>query len=167
MIGIDLMCMLINSIANEDAKIIVNMDLGQIAPISCGCPMRDIIKSGIVPVCTLTKVFRYGEGGLYKMATDAYDKKFYINQFDYNKDRISVGANKDYTYVRYNGEVSQIIDEYKKFLNRGIKPRDIAVVTCWNVTEFGTINLNNEIQKIVNPNNNEKVVEKTIRKAKS
>ena len=165
MIGIDLMCMLINAIANDNARIIINMDLGQIAPISCGCPMRDIINSGIIPVCNLTKVFRYGEGGLYKMATDAYDKKFYIGELDYNKDRVSVGKNNDYTYVRYNGEVQQVVDEYKKFLNRGIKPIDIAVITCWNVTDFGTINLNNEIQKIVNPDIQEgKFIKKTIRK---
>ena len=165
MIGIDLMCMLINAIANDNARIIINMDLGQIAPISCGCPMRDIINSGIIPVCNLTKVFRYGEGGLYKMATDAYDKKFYIGELDYNKDRVSVGKNNDYTYVRYNGEVQQVVDEYKRFLDRGIKPIDIAVITCWNVTDFGTINLNNEIQKIVNPDIQEgKFIKKTIRK---
>lgn len=165
MIGIDLMCMLINAIANDNARIIINMDLGQIAPISCGCPMRDIINSGIIPICNLTKVFRYGEGGLYKMATDAYDKKFYIGEFDYNKDRVSVGKNNDYTYVRYNGEVQQVVDEYKRFLDRGIKPIDIAVITCWNVTDFGTINLNNEIQKIVNPDIQEgKFIKKTIRK---
>ena len=165
MIGIDLMCMLINAIANDNARIVINMDLGQIAPISCGCPMRDIINSGIVPICNLTKVFRYGEGGLYKMATDAYDKKFYIGELDYNKDRVSVGKNNDYTYVRYNGEVQQVVDEYKRFLDRGIKPIDIAVITCWNVTDFGTINLNNEIQKIVNPDIKEgKFIKKTIRK---
>ena len=165
MIGIDLMCMLINAIANDNARIIINMDLGQIAPISCGCPMRDIINSGIIPICNLTKVFRYGEGGLYKMATDAYDKKFYIDELDYNKDRVSVGKNNDYTYVRYNGEVQQVVDEYKRFLDRGIKPIDIAVITCWNVTDFGTINLNNEIQKIVNPDIQEgKFIKKTIRK---
>lgn len=165
MIGIDLMCMLINAIANDNARIIINMDLGQIAPISCGCPMRDIINSGIIPICNLTKVFRYGEGGLHKMATDAYDKKFYIGELDYNKDRVSVGKNNDYTYVRYNGEVQQVVDEYKRFLDRGIKPIDIAVITCWNVTDFGTINLNNEIQKIVNPDIQEgKFIKKTIRK---
>ena len=165
MIGIDLMCMLINAIANDNARIIINMDLGQIAPISCGCPMRDIINSGIIPICNLTKVFRYGEGGLYKMATDAYDKKFYIGELDYNKDRVSVGKNNDYTYVRYNGEVQQVVDEYKRFLDRGIKPIDIAVITCWNVTDFGTINLNNEIQKIVNPDIQEgKFIKKTIKK---
>lgn len=168
MIGIELLCMLINCIANKDSKIIVNMDLGQIAPISYGCPMRDIVKSNIAPVCTLNQVFRYGEGGLYKMATDAYDMKFYINQFDYeNNDRISIGENKDYTYVKYNGQIEQIIEEYKKFLDRGINPIDICVITCWNVTDFGTINLNNKIQEIVNPEIIEgKYIEKTIKNQK-
>lgn len=166
MIGIDLMCMLINTIANPNARIVVNMDLGQIAPISCGCPMRDIINSGIVPICKLTKVFRYGEGGLYKMATDAYDKKFYLPNGWETEDRISVGVNKDYTFVRYDGTVEQVIEEYKKFINKGYKASDIAVITPWNVTELGTINLNNQIQAIVNPRNTDNVIEKTIRKHK-
>lgn len=166
MIGIDLMCMLINTIANPNARIVVNMDLGQIAPISCGCPMRDIINSGIVPICKLTKVFRYGEGGLYKMATDAYDKKFYLPNGWETEDRISVGVNKDYTFVRYDGTVEQVIEEYKKFINKGYRASDIAVITPWNVTEFGTINLNNQIQAIVNPRNTDNVIEKTIRKHK-
>ena len=51
MIGIDLMCMLINAIANDNARIIINMDLGQIAPISCGRRMSDMINSGIIPMC--------------------------------------------------------------------------------------------------------------------
>ena len=166
MIGIDLMCMLINTIANPNARIVVNMDLGQIAPISCGCPMRDIINSGIVPICKLTKVFRYGEGGLYKMATDAYDKKFYLPNGWETEDRISVGVNKDYAFVRYDGTVEQVIEEYKKFINKGYKASDIAVITPWNVTELGTINLNNQIQAIVNPRNTDNVIEKTIRKYK-
>jgi len=152
MVGVELLNMLIMSITNPNCKLLFNGHLGQITPISCGCPMRDMIKSGVVPTLSLSKVFRYGEGGLYKMATDADDGKFYIKDLDYNnKDRISIGTNKDYTYVRYNGEVDQVIDEYKRFLDRKIKPIDISIVTLWNITEFGSINLNNKIQEIVNP----------------
>ena len=166
MIGIDLLCMLINHIGNPNIKILVNMDLGQIAPISCGCPMRDIIRSGLVKVCNLTKVFRYGEGGMSKMATDAYDKNFYIQDF-FNEDRKVIGKNNDYTYIKYNGSISQIIDEYKELYERGIKPIDIAVITPWNITDFGCINLSNEIQKIVNPDIIEgKFIETTVRKQK-
>ena len=99
------------------------------------------------------------------MATDAYDMKFYINQLDYkNKDRLSIGENKDYTYVRYNGEVEQVIDEYSRFIKRGIKPDDIAIITPWNITDFGCINLSNKIQALVNPSVRENdFVEKKIR----
>lgn len=152
MISIDLLCMLINAIENPNVRIYFNLDLGQIPPIGVGCPLRDIIQSGIVPTCSLTKVFRYGEGGLYKMATDAYDKKFYINELDpNNNDRVSIGKNKDYTYVKYDGTVEQVLNEYKKFLDRKIKPIDITIITPWTVTDFGTVCLNNEIQNIVNP----------------
>ena len=150
MIGIDLMLMFIHAMANPNVRIVINLDLGQIAPISCGCPMRDIIYSNIIDTCVLSKCFRYGEGGLAKMATDAYDMKFYIKDV-MGQNRATVGKNNDYTYVKSDGTVEQIINEYDRFLKRGIKPEDICVITCWNVTEFGTINLNNLIQKKVNP----------------
>ena len=163
MIGIDLMLMLIRAMSNPNLRIIINLDLGQIAPISCGCPMRDIIQSGMIDICGLTKVFRYGEGGLSKMATDAYNMKYYIKDF-INENRVSIGKNNDYTYVRYTGEVEQILDEYEKLIKRGIKPEDICVITPWNVTQFGTININNLIQNMINPKlNKDKMVSRKFK----
>lgn len=165
MVGVELLNILINSIKNPNCKLLFNGHLGQISPIQCGCPMRDMVNGGVVPTLSLSKVFRYGEGGLYKMATDADNGKFYLEDLDYmNKDRISIGVNNDYTYIRYNGEIEQVIEEYKKLLERGIKPIDISVVTIWNITDFGSINLNNKIQELVNPKTeNGKYVEIKVR----
>lgn len=150
MLGIDLMLMLIRSLANPNVRIIINLDLGQIAPISCGCPLRDIIYSNILNINTLSFVFRYSGGGMAKMTTDAYDGKFYISEF-MNESRAVVGKDEDYVYVRYDGTTNQIIDEYKKLIAEGAKPEEICVITPWNVTEFGTVNINNLIQAEVNP----------------
>lgn len=165
MISDELMMMFIQTIGNPDARIVVNLDLGQIAPLSCGCPMRDLIKSEKLPVCKLTKVFRYGDGGLSKMATDAYAQKFYLPDGWESKDRISVGKDNDYTFVKYDGTLEQVVGEYQRFLKKGYKPEDIAIITPWNVTELGTININNEVQALVNPvKYGDKYIEKTIRK---
>ena len=40
------------------------------ASISCGNIVQDIIDSKIVPIVNLTKVFRYGIGGIATVATD-------------------------------------------------------------------------------------------------
>lgn len=151
MIGISLMLMVIRAMSNPNVRILINLDLGQIAPIACGCPMRDIIYSGMVDINTLTTVFRYSGGGMSKMTTDAYDGKFYIGEF-MNKDRVVIGKDKDYVYTRYDGTTDQIMREYKWLMKTyGAKPEEICVITPWNVTEFGTININNLIQAEVNP----------------
>ena len=163
MIGIDLMLMFIRAMINPNVRIVINLDLGQIAPISCGCPMRDIIYSNIIDVNTLSEVFRYKDKGLAKMVSDAYDGKFYIGDF-MNEDRVELGKNKDYVYVRFDGTLDQVMREYQTLLDSGIKPDDICVITPWNISDFGSININNLIQSRINPKiNNDKTISRKYR----
>ena len=169
MIGLDVMSMLVNSLTNPDCRIIINLDLRQIPPISCGCPLRDMIVSDIIDVNKLSHVFRYNKGGLSKMASDSHDQMYYIKDFA-NKDREVLGDDKDYTYLKYSGDVestiSQILSEYRKYMNPpyNAKPEDICVITPWNVQPLGAINLNNKIQEMVNPKlNKDKIVVRKIR----
>lgn len=151
MIGLDVMCLLINAITNKHTKFLFIGDLGQISPLSKGCIMKDLVESGLVPVCTLSKVFRYNEGGLSTVATKAYSGKSYLSLENFNQERVCLGTNLDYTFITFNNSMDIIIDEYKKLLDRGIKPIDISIISPWNVKEFGTVNINNHIQEIVNP----------------
>lgn len=167
MIGLDVMTMLIDSLVNPNCRIVINLDLRQIAPLSCGCPLRDIIFSDITNINKLSVVFRYGEGGLAKMASDAHDQKVYIKDI-INEDRATIGKNKDYTYIRYKDvetTIKAILDTYKYYMKEyGAKPKDINVITPWDVSPLGSIAINNEIQKIVNPVlNKDKTISKKIR----
>jgi ATP-dependent exoDNAse (exonuclease V) alpha subunit len=167
MLSVDLMSMLVNSLINPDCRIVINLDLRQIPPVGCGCPLRDMILSEIINVNKLTKVFRYGEGGLAKMASDSYDQIFYIKDF-VNEDKAVVGKNKDYTYIKYKSEqqaIKAILDTYMEYIKEDkAKPEDICVVTPWNVHSLGAITLNNKIQAIVNPNTDpQKSITKKIR----
>lgn len=167
MLSVELMSMLINSLTNPDCRIIINLDLRQIPPVGGGCPLRDIILSEIIDVNKLTKVFRYGEGGLAKMASDSYDQIFYIKDF-MNEDKAVVGKNKDYTYIRYKTEqqaIKAILDTYMQYIKEDkAKPEDICVVTPWNVNSLGAIALSNKIQALINPNTDpKKSITKKIR----
>ena len=149
MLSIDLMCMLINAVnSNPTIKILMIGDVSQIPSISLGRVMKDIIESNKVPVCTLTKCFRFDQGGMSMISTLCRQGKFYLNS---DEDEIVMGTNKDYKFVKFNGQIEQIIDEYAKLINKGIKKENISILSPLNIKEFGAFNINSYIQAYINP----------------
>lgn len=149
--GLDHFSMILKACSNPKARIILIGDNHQLPSISLGNVLNDLINSKLIPQVELTKVFRYGQGGLSAVASDIYDKKLYTTQLDPDKLINTLGANKDYTLIKADGTPEQIVDIYVEKINKGIKPIDIAVITPWNVKELGTYNLNNMIQSAINP----------------
>lgn len=151
MLSLDHMSMIIKACTNNKTRVVFIGDDHQLPSIGLGCVLRDLIESELIPVVKLTKVFRYGQGGLSAVASDIYDKKLYTTQLNPDKLINTLGANKDYTLIKADGTPEQIVDVYVEKINKGIKPIDIAVITPWNVKELGTYNLNNMIQSAINP----------------
>lgn len=149
--GLDHFSMILKACTNPKARIILIGDNHQLPSISLGNVLNDLINSKLIPQVELTKVFRYGQGGLSAVASDIYDKKLYTTQLNPDKLINTLGANKDYTLIKADGTPEQIVDIYVEKFNKGIKPIDIAVITPWNVKELGTYNLNNMIQSAINP----------------
>ena len=56
-ISVHLLSMLFDKVTDR-TKIIFIADPSQLASIACGNIVEDMLDSGIVPVCNLTKVFR-------------------------------------------------------------------------------------------------------------
>lgn len=159
MYGLEHMMMIIKACINPDVRFVFSGDIHQLPSIALGCVMRDFIDSGIIPVVTLTKVFRYKDGGLSAVVKDVYDKRPFTNSLKLENNKCVLGVNHDYTFIQADGTVDQIIDTYMEKINSGIKPIDIALITPWNVKEFGTYNINNLIQSAINPaRKNEKVI---------
>ena len=52
--------------------------------------------------------------------------------------------------------IAKVVAIYKKFLESGNKIEDVQVLTAKNVGKYGTIVLNNILQKIANPNANDR-----------
>lgn len=165
MYGLEHMMMLIKACSNPNVRFVFSGDIHQLPSIALGCIMRDFIESGIIPIITLTITFRYKEGGLSAIVDDIYNKLPIHEKLNFEDGvKCVLGINKDYTFIKSNGTTEQILDVYMEKINQGIKPIDIAVITPWNVKDFGTYKINNLIQSAINPaRKNEKVVERNVK----
>lgn len=142
MIGVGLLYDLLSYIPNS-TKLIFVCDEAQLASISYGNVLHDIIKSGKVPKINLTKVFRYGTNGIATIATDIRNGNIgHIHQpFD------------DFKFINNTSQIYEIIENlYKNCLSSGYKDEDILILTPQNKGKYGTYNINNFIQKIYNSN---------------
>lgn len=136
----------------KQTKLLLIGDNAQLPSVACGNLLHDFMQSNIIPTVTLTKVFRYGEGGLMKVATDVRFCKEYLtgitNQFTY------FGENKDYAFVNVGSNiiVKNAVALYEKLLSQGYKIEDLQVLTAYKKGDYGQIAINNQLQKVANPN---------------
>lgn len=122
-------------------KLIFVCDNAQLASISCGNVLQDIIDSGIVPTVQLTKVFRYGEGGIATVATDTRNGTIRSRKQPFD----------DYSfYDLETNAVEQVVDLYGDLLREGYKPNDILVLCPYNTSDIGSYVINDAIQKAYN-----------------
>lgn len=153
MVDVDLFSHLIDAIDFKNTKLLLIGDNAQLPSVSCGNLLHDFMQSEIIPSTTLTKIFRYSDGGLMKVATDTRLCKTYLNSGMKLKATV-FGSNKDYTFidVQQDTTVNVVVSLYKKLLDSGVGVADIQVLTAKNVGDYGTMALNRAIQKIANPN---------------
>lgn len=133
-------------------KLLLIGDNAQLPSVACGNLLHDFMESNIIPTVTLTKVFRYGEGGLMKVATDVRFCKPYLN--DIKSQFTWFGANKDYAFIHSTTEniVKSAVALYGKLLSQGYKTEDIQLLTAYKKGDIGSIAINNAIQKVANKN---------------
>lgn len=142
MLSVHLLSTLLSSIGTEP-NIIFVCDEAQLASISCGNIVQDLIDSNLVPRANLTKVFRYGIGGIATIATDTRmgNIDHINNQYD------------DFEFVEIdNDPISQIMDQYDKLLRMGYKKNEIMILSPYNKGGAGTYEINKNIQEKFNPN---------------
>jgi len=152
MVDVSLFKHLLDAIDFKKTKLLLIGDDAQIPSVSCGNLLYDLLKSEIIPTVHLTKVFRYGIGGLSTVATDIRNSK---QSFDNNKDGIQImGDDKGLTLmpIIQDKAVNYIVKMYQKLINNGISIDDILILSSQNVGNYGTQVLNNEIQAVINHN---------------
>ena len=155
MVDLNLFKKVIDAIDFTKTKLLMIGDNAQLPSVGCGNLLHDFMKSKIIPTVTLTKVFRYSEGGLMKVATDVRCSKTYLDNTMKSKATV-FGDNQDYVFIDLDSESipKNAVALYKKLLDKGNTIENIQVLTAKNVSECGTNVLNNMLQKIANPNCN-------------
>lgn len=153
MVDVNLFVHLIDAIDFKHTKLMLIGDNAQLPSVGCGNLFHDFMESKLIPTTTLTKVFRYGEGGVSTVATDTRFCKPYLDKSMKGK-ATWFGSNKDYIFIDLATEniPKNAMALYKKLLESGEHIEDIQVLTAKNVGVYGTVALNNMIQKAVNKN---------------
>lgn len=153
MVDIWLFKRLLDAIDFEHTKLLLIGDNAQLPSVSSGNLLHDFMETNIIPTVTLTKIFRYSEGGLMKAATDMRCCKPYLSK-DMKGKMTSFGDNKDYTFIDLPSDLipQNAVALYKKLMDKGLSTEDIQVLTAKNVSDCGTVVLNNMIQRVANPN---------------
>lgn len=153
MVDIWLFAKLIDAIDFKHTKLLMIGDNAQLPSVSCGNLLHDFMEANIIPTVTLNKIFRYSSGGLMKVATDTRCCKSYLDNNMKNK-ATTFGNNQDYMFIDLASELitKNAVALYKKLLNNGSSIEDIQVLTAKNVGECGSVELNNMIQRVANPN---------------
>ncbi len=129
-----------------DTKIIIVGDVDQLPAIGAGDVMRELIKSGAVPVITLDENFRQNEGSMIAASARA------IN----NGEMPCTRCTDDFRIVNESG-VKDIHDRVLSLVAEelpekyGISPADIQVVTPQQMGPLGARQLNIDLQQRLNP----------------
>ena len=142
MVSVHLLSMLFDKVTDR-TKIIFIADPSQLASIACGNIVEDMLDSGIVHVCNLTKVFRYNTSGIITIATDVRNG---VN--DHLTDTFT-----DYKFIETDTLViKQIEQEYARLLADGYSKDDVLILSPFNKGDVGSLAINAAIQAKFNPN---------------
>lgn len=158
MVDIFLFRRLLEAIDFNRTKLLLIGDDAQIPSVGAGNVLYDLLCYDKIPTITLDKVFRYGKGGLSTVATDARTQTEFL---DKNKKGMQVfGEDQSYVFMplQQDGIVDYTVKLYKTLLTKGYKVEDIAVLSCYNVGDYGVTELNKRLQNAVNPNPDAKIV---------
>lgn len=142
MVSVSLLAKLLERIT-DDTKVIFIADPTQLASISCGNVVRDLLDSDEMPVANLTKVFRYNSSGIITLSTDVRN-----GRNEHLEDTYA-----DYKFVPISTQaIKQIEEEYAALVSGGYDPSDVLILSPFNKGPVGSMAINAAIQAKFNPN---------------
>ncbi len=142
---------LIEAINFSRTKLLFIGDDFQIPSVGAGNVFYDLINSNIIPITSLTKVFRFGIGGISTISTKTrFGERWIEDKTKYN----IFGEDKAYVYMPMSQTqiIPTVKNLYLKLINSGISPEDILILSSYNIGDYGTEKINGIIQQIANKN---------------
>lgn len=158
MVDIFLMRRLLEAIDFTKTKLLLIGDDAQIPSVGAGNVLFDLLSYNKIPTITLSKIFRYGEGGLSTVATDVRTGTKYLDQRENGMQVFGEDNSYIFMPIVENKIVDYTVNLYEKLLSQGYSPDDIAVLSCYNVGEYGTVELNKRLQQAINSNPESKIM---------
>ena len=142
---------ILEAIDFSKTKLLMIGDSAQIPSINAGNVFYDLINSNIIPIVSLTQIFRYGEGGILTVATKTRNSEIFLTNS--LKPQI-FGEDKSYVFVHTPQEkvINSVIKIYNKLLHKGYLKEDVMVLSTYNIGDYGTLILNKHLQPISNDN---------------
>jgi exodeoxyribonuclease V alpha subunit len=125
--------------ASNDCRIIILGDVDQLASVGPGQCLRDMIRSGVIPCTRLIKGFRFS-GGI-ATAARAVNAGLVPETSD----------DGQFVFVDTENPTESLMATMKQFLEEGINPDDIQVLSPTHKGDAGCMALNRAIQELVNP----------------
>lgn len=151
MVNVILMKNLLNAVP-IDMKLILIGDVDQLPCIGAGNILSDIISSQKIPVVKLEKIFRQAASSKIITTAHAINHGEFPNLANKKDSDLFFITKEDEDYM-----VDEIVDLIKNRLPKAynVKPTDIQLLTPMKKGVLGTTNLNEILQKELNPNGEE------------
>ncbi|OPJ56059.1 SF1B family DNA helicase RecD2 [Alkalithermobacter paradoxus] len=147
MVDVVLMYSLLKAI-KVGTRVILVGDSDQLPSVGAGNVLRDIIDSQIVPVVKLDEIFRQAKESMIVVNAHKINKgeSLLLNQKD--KDFYFIQRTNNEDIVK---EILHLVDKRLPEYYKVNKIKDIQILSPMRKGDLGVINLNNELQKVLNP----------------
>lgn len=158
MVNIDILYSLIQSI-KDGAKLIMLGDIKQLETIGMGNALHDIMLSNTINVVELTKIHRQASAsGIITESLKASDKQTWIDRNFFGKKVVGELKDMEYDIIADRRDiVDTIMEYYKEFIEKGISPEDIMILTPKKEEgDTSAWNLSNIVQDYLVKNQKEK-----------
>ena len=151
MCDVFLMKHLLEAIDFSKTKLLMIGDSAQVPSVGAGNVFYDLINSNLIPIVSLTQIFRYGEGGVLTVATKTRNSEKFLAD---SKNPQMFGNDKGYMFIPMLQEniMKNVVALYQKLLSSGTSKEDIMILSSYNVGDYGTVAINKHLQPIANPN---------------